>query len=155
ELHMEFCIPQKSNSGVKFHGLYEIQIYDSFGAKKLTGNDRGGVYPKAELKLKYRYLDDGIPPRKNACKLAGEWQTLDAIFVAARFGADGKKVANARLVKAVLNGELIHDDVELLHPTGSNWTKAEMAKGPLLLQADHGPVAFRNVKVRPYGNKKV
>jgi hypothetical protein len=148
ELHLEFCIPKGSNSGVKFHGLYEIQIYDSWGVKKLKGTDCGGIYPKAELKPKYRYLDDGIPPRTNACKPPGEWQTLDAIFLAPRFDASGKKIANARLVKVVLNGEVIHDNVELLHPTGHNYTKAEMASGPLLLQADHGPVAFRNVRVR-------
>jgi hypothetical protein len=152
ELHIEFCIPKGSNSGVKFHGLYEIQIYDSWGVKKLKGTDCGGIYPKAELKPKYRYLDDGIPPRTNACKPPGEWQTLDAIFLAPRFDASGKKVANARLVKVVLNGEVIHENVELLHPTGHNYTKAEMASGPLLLQADHGPVAFRNVRVRAVKN---
>jgi hypothetical protein len=150
EMHLEFNIPKGSNSGIKFCGLYEIQILDSYGVKKLKGSDCGGIYPKAELKPKYKYLDDGVPPRTNACKPAGEWQTLDAIFVAPRFGADGKKTANARLVKAVLNGELIHENVELLHPTGSNWVKPEVAKGPILLQADHGPVAFRNVRVRPY-----
>jgi 3-keto-disaccharide hydrolase len=150
EVHLEFNIPKGSNSGIKFCGLYEIQILDSFGVKKLKGSDCGGIYPKAELKPKYKYLDDGVPPRTNACKQAGEWQTLDAIFVAPRFGPDGKKTANARLVKAVLNGELIHENVELLHPTGSNWVKPEIAKGPILLQADHGPVAFRNVRVRPY-----
>jgi hypothetical protein len=150
EVHLEFNIPKGSNSGIKFCGLYEIQILDSFGVKKLKGSDCGGIYPKAELKPKYKYLDDGIPPRTNACKPPGEWQTLEAIFVAPRFGPDGKKTANARIVKAMLNGELIHDDVELLHPTGANWTKMEIAKGPILLQADHGPVAFRNVRVRPY-----
>jgi hypothetical protein len=149
EVHLEFNIPKGSNSGIKFCGLYEIQILDSFGVKKLKGSDCGGIYPKAELKPKYKYLDDGVPPRTNACKPAGEWQTLDAIFVAPRFGADGKKTANARVVKAVLNGELIHENVELMHPTGSNWVKPEIAKGPILLQADHGPVAFRNMRVRP------
>ena len=151
EIHLEFCISKGSNSGIKFHGLYEIQIFDSFGVKrKLTGNDCGGIYPKAELKPKYKYLDDGVPPRTNACKAPGEWQTLDAVFLAPRFDAAGKKIANAKIVKAVLNGDVIHEGVELLHPTGHNWTKEEIAKGPILLQADHGPVAFRNVKVRPY-----
>jgi Domain of Unknown Function (DUF1080) len=153
EVHLEFNIPKGSNSGIKFCGLYEIQILDSFGVKKLKGSDCGGIYPKAELKPKYKYLDDGVPPRTNACKPPGQWQTLDAIFVAPRFGGDGKKIANARLVKAVLNGELIHEDVELLHATGSNWGKPEVAKGPILLQADHGPVAFRDVRVRPYPAK--
>jgi hypothetical protein len=149
ELHMEFCIPKGSNSGVKFHGLYEIQIFDSWHVRRPNGTDCGGIYPKAEAKPKYHYLDQGIPPRLNACKPPGEWQTLDAIFIAPRFDASGKKTANARLVKAVLNGHVIHDNVELLHPTGANYVKAEMATGPLLLQADHGPVAFRNVRVRP------
>src|SRR5439155_12780702 len=31
EVHLEFMIPRRSNSGVKLEGLYEIQIYDSHG----------------------------------------------------------------------------------------------------------------------------
>src|SRR5262249_29371273 len=81
ELHMEFNIPKGSNSGVKFHAHYEIQIDDSYGRKELTGKNCGGIYPRAELNPKYTYLDDGIPPKTNACKPAGEWQTLDAIFL--------------------------------------------------------------------------
>src|SRR5207248_2303442 len=29
EVHVEFLIPRRSNSGVKFQGLYELQIADS------------------------------------------------------------------------------------------------------------------------------
>jgi hypothetical protein len=148
EVHFEFLISKGSNSGVKFHGLYEIQILDSHGKDKLRGSDGGGIYPRAELLPRYRYLDEGIPPKTNACKPAGEWQTIDAVFLAPRF-ADGKKIANARLVKAFLNGKLIHEDVELKTPTGHAWTQPEQAEGPLLLQGDHGPVAFRNVRVKP------
>jgi hypothetical protein len=154
ELEMEFCIPKGSNSGVKFHSLYEIQILDSYGKKTLTGDDCGGIYPRAELLPRYKYLDKGIAPKTNACKPPGEWQKLHAIFLAPRFDADGKKVANARLVKVVLNGVVIHENVELKTPTGSNWTRKEVAKAPLLLQGDHGPVAFRNVRVRPYAPMK-
>jgi hypothetical protein len=151
EMELEFLIPARSNSGVKFHAVYEIQIVDSYGKKKeLTGNDCGGVYPRAEEKPKYHHLDKGIPPRTNACKPSGQWQKLHANFLAPRFDKDGKKIANARLVKVTLNGKLIHDNVELKTPTGSNWKKKETATGPLLLQGDHGPVAFRNVRVRPY-----
>jgi hypothetical protein len=150
EAHVEFLIPKKSNSGVKFEGVYEIQIFDSWGVEKPKATDCGGVYPRAELKPKYHYLDAGIPPRVNACKPAGEWQTLDMIFQAPRFDAEGKKVRNARLVKVVLNGTVIHENVELKTPTGNNWNKQEHATGPLFLQADHGPVAFRKVRVRPY-----
>lgn len=149
ELEMEFFIPKGSNSGVKFHSLYEIQITDSFGKKELTGDDCGGVYPRAELLPKYRHIDMGIAPKTNAAKPPGEWQKLHAIFLAPRFDADGKKTANAKLVKVTLNGVVIHQDVELKTPTGHNWVKKEVATAPLLLQGDHGPVAFRGVRVRP------
>jgi hypothetical protein len=154
EVELEFFIAGKSNSGVKFHAVYEIQICDSHGKKDLTGDDCGGVYPRAELFPRYRHLDKGIPPRTNACKPAGQWQKLHAIFLAPRFDAAGKKTANARFVKATLNGTLIHDNVELKTPTGHNWTKKESATGPLLLQGDHGPVAFRNVRVRSHQGKR-
>ena len=149
EVHVEFMIPKGSNSGVKFEELYEIQILDSYGKKKLTGDDCGGIYPRAENKPKYHHIDEGIAPRTNASRPAGEWQTLDAIFLAPRLDAAGRKVANAKLVKVVLNGQVIHENVELKTPTGANWTKKEPASGRLLLQGDHGPVAFRNVRVRP------
>ena len=154
EIHVEFLIAKGSNSGVKFHGHYEIQITDSAGRKKeLTGDDCGGIYPKAELKPRYRHLDKGIAPKVDAAKPAGEWQTLEATFLAPRFGTDGKKTGNARIVKATLNGQVIHENQELLTPTGSNHTRPEVATGPLMLQGDHGPVAFRNVKVRPVAAK--
>ncbi len=150
EVHVEFLIPRGSNSGVKLEGLYEIQILDTHGAKKLSGDSCGGIYPRAELRPKYHHIDKGIPPKVNAARPAGEWQTLDIIFVAPKFDASGKKVANARFVKVVLNGQVVHDNVELLTPTGNNYTRPEIATGPILLQADHGPVAFRDVRVRPY-----
>ncbi len=149
EAHVEFLIPKGSNSGVKFGGVYEIQIVDSAGKKTLTGNDLGGIYPRAEAKPKYHYLDDGHAPRTNAALPAGQWQTLDVIFRAPRFDGAGKKVASARFVKVVLNGQEIHEDVEAATPTGAAWVKKETPTGPLLIQADHGPIAVRNVRVRP------
>lgn len=149
EVHLEFNIPKGSNSGIKFHGHYEIQIDDSFGRKEISGEHCGGVYPRAEIqKGRYTHLDKGIPPKVNACKAPGEWQTLDVIFHAPRFDKDGKKVKNAMLVKAMLNGKVIHEMQELKTPTGDRWVNKEMHEGPLMLQADHGPVAFRNMTVR-------
>jgi hypothetical protein len=149
EVHVEFLIPKGSNSGVKLQGLYEIQICDSFGVKKPRGSDCGGIYPRAEEEPFYHHIDKGVPPRVNAARPAGQWQTLDITFRAPRFDTQGKKVANARFERVVLNDQLIHEKAQLLTPTGSNWRlKKEVARGPLLLQADHGPVAFRNVRVR-------
>lgn len=150
EVHLEFLIPQRSNSGVKFEGLYEIQIFDSYGVEKPKASDSGGIYPRAELKPKYHHIDEGVPPRTNAARPAGEWQTLDVIFQAPRFDAHGKKTADARFVRVVLNGQVIHENVDVKTPTGNAWRDKEIPTGPLLLQADHGPVAFRNVRVRSY-----
>lgn len=149
EAHFEFLIPRGSNSGVKLQGLYEIQIQDSHGVAKPTAHHCGGIYPRAELLPRYHYLDEGIPPRVNAARPFGQWQTLDIVFRAPRFDADGRKTTDARLVKAVLNGQVIHEDVALKTPTGHAWHEKEVAKGPILLQADHGPVAFRKIRVRP------
>ena len=149
EVTLEFMMSKNSNSGIKFHGHYEIQICDSFGKQKIDGSDCGGVYPRAESKGGYHHIDHGIAPLVNACKAPGEWQKLDIVFLAPRFDKDGKKTASARLPKVHLNGKLIHDDVEVKTPTGDRWQNKEMAEGPIMLQGDHGPVAFRNVKVRP------
>ena len=149
ELELEFMIPTRSNSGVKLQGLYEIQIVDSWKEKKATAHHCGGIYPRAELKPRYHHIDDGIAPKCNAAKPPGQWQSLRIVFRAPRFDGQGKKTANARFDKVVLNGTVIHEDVELLYPTGHAWTRKETPVGSLLLQADHGPVAFRKVRVRP------
>jgi hypothetical protein len=148
EAHFEFLIPKGSNSGVKFAGLYEIQIADSFSVAKPTADHSGGVYPRAELLPRYHHIDKGIPPRVNAARPAGQWQTLDVVFKAPRFDTGGTKIQNARFEKVVLNGRLIHENVELKTPTGHAWRLKEVARGPILLQADHGPAAFRNIRVR-------
>ena len=60
EVHVDFKIPRRSNSGVKLMGLYEVQIFDSWGVKEPTGSDCGGIYPRAELTPTYHYLDKGV-----------------------------------------------------------------------------------------------
>ncbi len=148
EVSLEFMIPHHSNSGVKLEGVYEIQIFDSWRVAKPGGADCGGIYPRAEPHP-YRHIDNGTPPLVNACKAPGQWQSFDIVFRAPRFDRTGKKIANARFEKVVFNGKLIHRDAEVAHPTGAIWRDSEHPTGPLLLQADHGPVAFRNVRVRP------
>lgn len=153
EVSLEFLIPNQSNSGVKFQGVYEVQITDSWKVAKPTGTDCGGIYPRAEKKPRYHHIDQGIAPLVNAAKKPGEWQKLEIVFYPPRFDAAGKKTANAMFEKVVLNGKLIHDHLEAPTPTGHNWHNKETPTGPLLIQADHGPVALRNVRVRPLPDK--
>jgi hypothetical protein len=122
EVHVEFLIARRSNAGIKFHEVYEIQILDSFGKKDVDGTGMGGVYPRAD-RAKGGYLDRGIAPSVNAAKPAGEWNILDVAWRSPRFDAKGEKTSSARIVKATLNGQVIHDDVEVKTPTGGNWTR--------------------------------
>ena len=137
ELHIEFVVPKGSNSGVYFLGQYEVQILDSFGKKdaELKYGDCGGIYNTA-------------PPKTNASKAPGEWQSFDVVFQAPRFDAEGKKTANAKFLKVTHNGVVIHENVEVKGPTTAALGGPEKATGPLMLQGDHGPVAFRNIKMR-------
>lgn len=151
ELKCEFFLPKGSNSGVKLNGLYEIQIRDTHDMKELTGDMCGGVYPRAKQgPPSYEHIDEGIAPSENAAKPAGEWQTLHLTFYSPRFDAAGNKTVDARFEHVVLNGKEIHKQVELHHPTGAAWNlMPEVPRGPLMLQGDHGPVAFREIQVRP------
>jgi hypothetical protein len=148
ELVFDFMMPKGSNSGVKFHGHYEVQLYDSFGkTQPLYGGDSGGIYPRSEPKPKYHHIDKGIAPKINACKPPGEWQRMEITFIAPRFDADGKRTQKARIT-VKLNDKIVQDNLELEWPTGHAWKNKEMKTGPLLIQADHGPIAFKNFKIR-------
>ena len=145
ELHIEFVVPKGSNSGVYFMGKYEIQVLDSWGETELKFGTCGGIYA--------RWINEksvgGEPPRVNASKPPGEWQTYDVIFRAPRFDAKGNKIANATFVKVVWNGHIVHENFEVDGPTRAAMPGDEAPTGPLMLQGDHGPVAYRHVILRP------
>lgn len=153
QVHVEFLIGRGCNSGVKMQGRYEIQLYDSHDKKRPTARECGGIYPHWVFQgngKPLKYIDQGIPPSVNAAKPAGKWQTLKIVFRAPRFDASGEKTENARFVSVVLNDRKIHDDVELDSPTGNASSPLpETPRAALLLQMDHGAVAFRNVRVKP------
>jgi hypothetical protein len=149
QVEVDFMIPQGSNSGVKLNGCYEIQIYDSWKKDRVTGSDCGGIYPRGEYLPFYHTIDDGTPPKVNACREPGQWQTLKIKFHSPRFDAKGKKIASARFDRVELNGILIQENAEVKYPTGAAWHNPENSEGPVLLQGDHGPVAFRNLRIKP------
>jgi len=130
---LEMMVPKGSNSGIYLMGNYEIQVLDSWGREKVGPGDLGGLYGAAA-------------PRLNAAKAPGQWQQFVIDFQAPRF-QDGKKVANAVFKKVVLNGQVIHENVEMSGVTGGNLGRGEQPQGPLMFQGDHGPVAFRQIRV--------
>jgi hypothetical protein len=144
EAHIEFLVPEGSNSGVYFQGRYEIQILDSWNVAQPQHSDCGGIYQRWADKKGY----EGHPPRVNASLPPGQWQSFDVIFRAPRFDAQGKKTANAKFVRVIHNGKLVHENVEVTGPTRAAAYNDEQPTGPLMLQGDHGPVAYRNIWVK-------
>jgi sugar phosphate isomerase/epimerase len=149
-IHVEFLIPKNSNSGVYLQGQYEIQILDSWTDANISypGGECGGIYPRWDENRPGKSYD-GHSALVNASRPPGQWQTFDIVFRAARFDSEGRKIANAKVIRIWQNGTLIQKDVELSGPTRGSFKPNDLAKGPLVLQGDHGPVAFRNIWVVP------
>jgi len=120
KLHVEFRIPEGSNSGIYLRGRYELQIEDGFG-KAPSVIYMGGVY-------------GFIQPLEMAAKKAGEWQSYDITLV-------------GRVVTVVLNGKTIIYKNEIPGITGGAIDSNEAEAGPIMFQGDHGPVEFRNIKI--------
>ncbi|MBN1481326.1 DUF1080 domain-containing protein [candidate division KSB1 bacterium] len=148
-LFIEFMVPENSNSGVYFMGRYEIQIRDSYQKEShYPGNECGGIYQRWDENREPKGFE-GISPQIDAARPAGQWQWFEAVFRAPRFDASGTKISNARFEKIYHNGFLIHENVEITGPTRASLYDDEQATGPLLLQGDHGPVAYRTIRVAP------
>ena len=122
KLHIEFRCPKGSNSGVYLRGRYEVQIEDSKG-KEPQKDLLGAIY-------------GFLTPNEMAAKSADEWQTYDITLV-------------GRLVTVVLNGKEIICRQIIPGITGGALDSREEAPGPIFLQGDHGPIAYRNIIITP------
>jgi Domain of Unknown Function (DUF1080) len=151
DVSFDFMMAAHSNSGFYLQGRYEVQLLDSWGVKNPAYGDCGGIYKRRRLPS--GELFDGHAPRLNACHAPGLWQKMEISFSAPRFDAAGNKTANAKILKVVLNGTVVQENVELTGPTGGPISEQEAAKGPFMIQGDHGPVAFRNFVVRDGAGK--
>jgi Domain of Unknown Function (DUF1080) len=122
ELHVEYNLPAKSNSGIGLRGRYEVQIASDYG-KPPGMHGTGALYTR-------------VSPRVNAGKPPGEWQTYDIRLV-------------GREVTTVLNGQKLYDKGVLDGLTGIAIDPFEGRPGPIELQGDHGGVEFRNIVLVP------
>lgn len=151
QLHVEWRAPldskgagqDRGNSGVFLMGLYEVQVLDSWKNPTYVNGQAGAVYKEHA-------------PLVNAARAPGEWQAYDIVFVAPRFGADGKLQSPARLT-VFHNGVLVQHNVTLTGPTPNGAAFHQPAlpayaphasRLPLMLQDHRNAVAFRNIWIR-------
>ncbi len=141
-MHVEFNVndavdlppEMNGNSGIYIQQRYELQILNSFGVlpSDYKATDCGSIYQQKK-------------PDQFVCRPAGEWQSFDIAFRAARF--DGaQKSENARIT-VYQNAQLIHDNVSLKRQSGAG-KKEQPFPLPIKLQGHHNQVRFRNVWIQ-------
>jgi hypothetical protein len=145
QLHLEWKMPanfsgpwyDQGNNGVLLHGLYEVQIFDSFNEPLYPDGQCGAVYAQT-------------PPSVNVTLPPGEWQSFDIIFAAPVFEDD--QLVTPAFITMFHNGVLVHHRQEVYGATGHKVLphyNRKIEKGPIGL-AGHGcPVSFRNIWIRP------
>jgi hypothetical protein len=140
QIHLEFKIPHmpaehgqtRGNSGVYLHGLYEIQVLDSFDNPTYANGSCGALYGQAAP-----LVNASLPPE--------QWQAYDILFRAPR--CEEGQVTQKAVVTVLQNGIVVQDHVAI------EASKCQET-GPLLLQDHNYPGApvtqmrFRNVWLR-------
>jgi hypothetical protein len=121
-LTLETRVPRYGNSGVFLHGIYEVQVADTYG-QPVDWHNMGALYSR-------------IAPSAAVEKPPGEWQTMDITLV-------------QRHLTVILNGAKIIDNQPVLGCTGGALWSDEMRPGPIYLQGDHAGVEYRNIVLKP------
>jgi hypothetical protein len=121
-LDVDFRLGPRGNSGVTLRGRYEVQLADD-PDRPPSNHGSGSILGR-------------IVPVVNAARLAGDWQTLSVRLV-------------GRQVTVVLNGIRVIDRQSVDGPSDIALDTIEGEPGPILLQGDRGPVAFRKIVVYP------
>ncbi|RME94407.1 MAG: DUF1080 domain-containing protein, partial [Verrucomicrobia bacterium] len=118
----EYMIPKGSNSGFYLRGRHEVQIVDDYAAGRPSPGGNGSIY-------------NHTTASKFVSKKPGEWQTAEVTMIGHR-------------VTVILNGEKIIDNALVDRPTGGELDRNVNAPGPIMLQGDHGSIAFRNIRIK-------
>jgi hypothetical protein len=145
QLHVEFATPSpgrgasqdRGNSGVKFMGLYEVQVLDSYENVTYADGQAGAIYGE-------------YPPLVNVTRKPGEWQTYDLVFEAPKF--NGTTLVAPAYITVFWNGVLVQHRRPVMGATSATTTPhayvAHDPELPLMLQDHAHPVRYRNIWIR-------
>ncbi len=133
ELSLEFLLSKNSEARLLLQGQYGITLQDSWNDASINANTCGTIGKNL--------------PAFNACMAPGLWQTLKVLFRAPTLDEQGNEIDAAKIEYVYLNDMLIQSEIELV---SSN----KNTPNNLVLQAEK-PVAFRNLKIKKFGNQRV
>lgn len=129
EFKFRFMLDEGADSGMYFMGRYELQLNSDPGAC-------GGIWAT-------------MPPSERVFRGPGEWHALEGRFIAPRFDATGRKVADARFEDVWMDEVLLYDEATVRGPTGGADGEDEVRRGVLRLQANTGIMAITDLRVKP------
>jgi hypothetical protein len=144
QLHVEWQVPpgiqgqsqERGNSGVYLMSRYEIQVLESHDNTTYADGQAGAMYGQ-------------WPPLVNPARPQGQWNVYDILFEAPKF--DGGKLVKPGYQTVFFNGVAVHNHKEVIGATIYRQVAKYTPHGPeepLLLQAHHNPVRYRNIWIR-------
>ncbi len=143
-IHLEFMFDEHDdpewqgqlygNSGIFPMSHYELQVVNTYQNPTVADGQCGALYGQR-------------PPRVNACRAPGEWQSYDILYKAPTFNDNGS-LADPLRISVFHNGVLIHNDASFLARITTLYQ--EHGKLPLKIQDHKGSkVSFRNLWIVP------
>ena len=123
-------------------GLYEVQVLQSHNNPTYPDGQAGSLYGQQ-------------PPLVNATAPQGEWQSYDLAFEPPVY-ENGKVVKPAKLT-LLHNGVFVQVAEPYLGPTQhrrlASYPETHPQTGPIRLQFHGDPMEYRNMWVRPLGQR--
>lgn len=141
DLELDFMLSAEAAASILFQGKYALQLKDSWLKDSVTDTDCGAI--------------EGRTPVLNACKAPGLWQHLSVRYKALRPPSlDSSTISSVRetgFESVQLNGRVVSQ----LQVFNTHDTMLRDVPGPLRFLVHKGPVAFRNIRYKTYGNDRV
>ena len=150
QMHFEWRLPagrkvdgqSGGNSGVFLMGLYEVQVLQSHENPTYPDGQAGAMYGQ-------------LPPLVNATSPQGEWQSYDLAFEPPVY--EGGKVVKPAKLTLLHNGIFVQNGESYLGPTQhrqlASYPATHPLTAPIRLQFHGDPMEYRNIWVRPLGNR--
>lgn len=143
---LEYMPSAGAEAGLFLQGRYEIS---------LAGGEAGVLETESPGGVQHRWdgsadkLVGGTAPLVDAKVSGGEWQQLEIKFRAPRYDEASRKVDNALILEARLNGQLVQDNTVLEGFTQGSISPWETTQGPMMLAVEAGSLAIRNFNAQP------